>query len=222
MADTPEYRTEREEARERLKQSIDALTERANLQVQLQKDPLKMLGGASAVGALIGVVMGRQLRRSKKIYVDAASPVRHQKALVKAQAKQQGGRGVGGALIATLGTLAVKTLTERVITPKLEELSSSLLEKAGQAPARASGGASSFEAPARTPTPAARPAAAQGSAPSSPAPTTPTASAPASSPAVSPALQAHAGVRPLPASRVEAKAVGTEIPLEEKVNPNLR
>ncbi|MFC6660175.1 hypothetical protein [Deinococcus multiflagellatus] len=88
------YITEREEARERLKASVDALTREASLQVKMQQEPLKMLGGASAVGAVLGLVVGRQFRRSRKIYVDAQSPVKHQKALVKAQQKQKGG-GVG-------------------------------------------------------------------------------------------------------------------------------
>ncbi|MEF2278892.1 hypothetical protein V3W47_11340 [Deinococcus sp. YIM 134068] len=127
------YRSEREEARERLRESLDALAERTNLQVQMQKEPLKMLGGASAVGALIGVVAGRQLRRSKKIYVDAGSPVKDQKAFLKAQQRHQGkGGGVGGALVATLGTLAFKALQDRVITPRLEELANNLMERAGQ------------------------------------------------------------------------------------------
>ena len=77
--------TEREAARERLKESLDVLAERANLQVQMQKEPVKMLGGASAVGAVIGLLIGTQVKRTKKIYVDAGSPVKHQKALVKAQ-----------------------------------------------------------------------------------------------------------------------------------------
>lgn len=132
MADSS--RSEREEARARLRASVDALAERANLQVQMQKEPLKMLGGASAVGALIGVVAGRQLRRSKKIYVDATSPEKQQKALIKAQKQHQGGGGVGGALVATLGTLAFKVLQDRVIKPRLEEMANGLLERAGQQP----------------------------------------------------------------------------------------
>ena len=96
-----ELLTEREAARARLKASVDVLAERANLQVQMQKEPLKMIGGASAVGAVLGMVVGRQFRRSKKIYVDAASPIKHQKALMKAQ-KKQGGQSVGGALVAAL------------------------------------------------------------------------------------------------------------------------
>ncbi|ALW89215.1 hypothetical protein [Deinococcus actinosclerus] len=126
-----EYLTEREEARQRLQQSVDALTQQASLHVQMQKDPLKMLGGASAVGALMGIVVGRQFRRSRKIYVDAESPAKHQKALIKAQKTQKGGGGVGGALVATLGTLAVKTLMDKVITPRLETLADGLLDKAG-------------------------------------------------------------------------------------------
>ncbi|WP_216323444.1 hypothetical protein [Deinococcus aestuarii] len=131
---TGSYRDEREEARARLRASVDALAERTNLQVQMQKEPLKMLGGASAVGALIGVVAGRQLRRSKKIYVDATSPEKHQKALINAQKKHQGGGGVGGALVATLGTLAFKVLRDRVLQPKLEEMANTMLERAGQPP----------------------------------------------------------------------------------------
>lgn len=126
------FQDERAEARERLKASLDALAERTNLQVQMQKEPLKMLGGASAVGALIGIVAGRQLRRSKKIYVDAGSPVKDQKGFIKAQQRHKGGGGVGGALVATLGTLAFKALQDRVITPRLEELANTLMERAGQ------------------------------------------------------------------------------------------
>ncbi|OLV19401.1 hypothetical protein [Deinococcus marmoris] len=126
--------TEREAARERLKVSLDVLAERANLQVQMQKEPVKMLGGASAVGAVLGLLIGTQFKRTKKIYVDAESPVKYQKELVKAQKSQRGGGGVGGALLATLGTLAVKTLSDRVLTPKLEEIANNMLEKSGEAP----------------------------------------------------------------------------------------
>lgn len=124
--------SERDENRARLKASIDALTEQVSIQANLQKEPLKMLGGASAVGAVLGMVVGRQFRRSKKIYVDSASPEKHQKALMKAQKAHKGGGGIGGALVATLGTLAVKTLTDKVINPRLEELANSMLDKAGQ------------------------------------------------------------------------------------------
>ncbi|MFW8627726.1 hypothetical protein [Deinococcus sp. ME38] len=216
-----EYLTEREEARERLKNSVDALTQQASLQVNLQKDPLKMLGGASAVGAVIGMVVGRQLRRSRKIYVDAASPAKHQKALIKAQKSGKG--GVGGALVATLGTLAVKTVMDRVVTPRLEQLADNLLEKSGQpagatraapqptrAPAarpQATGGTISFiKTPAQSPAPAqsyAQQAPAEGSVPPAPAP-------------------AHPGMKPAPASHVEAKAVGSPIAPDEMGNPNRR
>lgn len=226
-----EYLTEREEARERLKASIDALADRANLQVQMQKEPLKMLGGASAVGAVIGMVVGRQFRRSKKIYVDAASPVKHQKALMKAQSQQQSGKGIGGALIATLGTLAVKTLTERVITPKLEELSSGLLVKAGQAPketatpSAAPRPMSSVTPPslrAAQQAPAAPVSAASSVQPAAQRVATQPSSAQASPAQSSPAQSAHPGVKPMPESKVEVKAVGTPIAPEEASNPNLR
>lgn len=216
-----EYLTEREEARERLKNSVDALTQQASLQVNLQKDPLKMLGGASAVGAVIGMVVGRQFRRSRKIYVDAASPAKHQKALIKAQKSGKG--GVGGALVATLGTLAVKTVMDRVVTPRLEQLADNLLEKSGQpagatraapqptrtpaARPQATGGTVSFiKTPAQSPAPAqsyAQQAPAEGSVPPAPAP-------------------AHPGMKPAPASHVEAKAVGSPIAPDEMGNPNRR
>lgn len=213
-----EYLTEREAARERLRASVDALTEQASLQVQMQREPLKMLGGASAVGALIGVVVGRQFRRSKKIYVDAASPVKHQKALMKAQSRQQSSqKSLGSALLATVGTLAVKTLTERVITPKLEALSNSLLDRAGTqagnqtSPVRSAG--------VSTPTsPSLRPVMSEPSTPAT------------GGGAVQPASPASSPVKPSPASqvtaastsRVEAKAQGSVIAAEELGNPNRR
>ncbi|MCD0163605.1 hypothetical protein IHN63_20140 [Deinococcus sp. 6YEL10] len=227
-----EYLTEREEARERLKNSVDALTQQASLQVNLQKDPLKMLGGASAVGAVIGMVVGRQFKRSKKIYVDAASPAKHQKALIKAQKSGKGG-GVGGALVATLGTLAVKTVMDRVVTPRLEQLADNLLEKSGQPAGTAA------RATAQTGrTPAARPTATGGTASFVKTPaaqmTAPqtTAQSPVQSYAqqapaegsVPPALgaPAHPGVKPAPASHVDAKAVGSPIAPDEMGNPNRR
>jgi len=214
-------RSEREEARDRLKASVDALTERANLQVQLQKEPLKMLGGASAVGALLGVVVGRQLRRSKKIYVDAASPEKEQKALIKAQHKQKGGGGVGGALVATLGTLAFKALNDKVLTPKLEEVANNLLDRAGQAPAPkgptpgraaapAGGGASSFLKRPNT-----GQAQSSSQAPGDRLPSY----GEQSNDSVTPA---HPGELPSRPSTVEAKAQGTPIAPQDKANPNLR
>lgn len=229
-----QYRSEREEARARLKASVDALTERANLQVQMQKEPLKMLGGASAVGALLGMVVGRQFRRSKRIYVDATSPVKQQKALMRAQQKQKGG-GVGGALVATLGTLAFKTLNDKVLTPKLEELANNMLDRAGQQPGPA--GAKSG-APTPRPSSTARPApTSPGGAASflkrpesAPAQTSGASTASAQAGQIQSygeqsrdtAPPAHPGQLPTRSGTVEAKAQGTPIAPEEKANPNLR
>jgi hypothetical protein len=215
--------TEREAAREQLRASIDALAEQANLQVQMQKEPLKMLGGASAVGALLGLVVGRQFRRSRKIYVDAQSPAAHQKALIKAQKKQSGGGGIGGALVATLGTLAVKTLTDRVLTPRLEGLADSLLDRAGtpSGAARSTDAtpAQRFAAPARpaaaVPAPSASPLL-PASADVRPAATVTPAAAPVGTAAT------HPGVLPHPPSVVEAKAQGSAIAPDEMANPNRR
>lgn len=236
----PFTQSERDEARARLRASVDALADRTNLQVQMQKDPLKMLGGASAVGALVGIVVGRQFRRTKKIYVDATSPAKQQKALIKAQNKQQG-KGVGGALVATLTTLAFKTLNERVLTPKLEQMASGMMDRAEQggsggssgdskpsgrastrsvaaAPTKAGGAASFLKRPETAPTPSGsgssgRPVYAEQSLEQVVGTVTPNVSA-----ATAPA---HVGVLPTPRSTVEAKAQGTPIDPGEKRNPNL-
>lgn len=237
-----DHLSEREAARERLKESLDVLAERANLQLQMQKEPVKMLGGASAVGAVIGLLLGTQVKRTKKIYVDAASPVKLQKALVKAQKSQKGG-GVGGALVATLGTLAIKTLSDRVLTPKLEQLANNMLEKSGEAP-RAAGQSRAMRPATAGPSLAksAAPAAASGGPrPVGTASTNPGATASFLKPASTGQAESHSaqagaegsappvaashdhpGVVPTPKSVVEAKAQGSAIAPEEKGNPNLR
>ena len=211
------YMTEQEEARARLKASIDALTEQASFQVQMQKEPLKMLGGASAVGAVLGMVVGRQFRRSKKIYVDAESPVKHQKALMKAQSKQQSGPGAGGALIATLGTLAFKQVMEKVVTPKLESVANNLLEKAGQAESPRP--ASVLPRPASAPASVTPP---QTSDPEASFLKPPSQSQAHTQHAHTPPAATHVGVIAMPESKVEAKAVGTPIDEHDRVNPNAR
>ncbi|MDO4245816.1 MAG: hypothetical protein Q4C89_07330 [Deinococcus sp.] len=218
------YLTEQEEARERLKASVDRLTEQASLRVQVEKEPLKMLGGASAVGAVLGLLVGRQFRRSKKIYVDAHSPVKHQKAFVKAQQKQKGSKNdLGGALVATLGTMAVKMLTDKVLAPKLESVANGLLDKAGQPKG------------ATKSTPAARASsvAAASTASTVPAQDRPTAALAQDAAATAAQTQSaaagvhytanpvHPGVVPIPDSKVEAKAQGTPISEDQKANPNL-
>ena len=123
--------TERDEARAKLKSSIDALADKANVQLKLQQEPIKMLGGATGVGLALGVLVGRSLRRSKRVYVDAASSKKDQKSLMKAQSKKGGG-GIGGAIFATVATLGFKVLQERVIAPRLGEIADRLLEQSKQ------------------------------------------------------------------------------------------
>ena len=124
--------TERDEARAKLRRSIDTLAERTNVQLQMQKEPLRMLGGATGVGVALGVLVGRRFRRSRRIYVDAASAKKEQKALAKAQSKGKGGN-VGNALIATVATLGFRLLQERVIVPRLEEYADKLMAQQGGA-----------------------------------------------------------------------------------------
>lgn len=219
------YLTEQEEARERLRASVDRLTQQASLQVQMQKEPLKMIGGASAVGAVVGLIVGRQFRRSKKVYVDAHSPVKHQKAFIKAQKKQAKGKNdVGGALVATLGTLAVRMLTDKVLAPKLEEVASGLLAKAGQEGAGREGRSTTASARAGADKPdlAARPVTVPAAAaPAVPVPAPVLNSVPASAQGeVTAVAPVHPGVVALPESQVEAKVQGTPIPEGEKRNPN--
>ena len=226
------YLNEQEEARERLRASVDRLTEQASLQLQVQKEPLKMLGGASAVGAVVGLVLGRQLRRSKKVYVDAHSPVKHQREFVKAQkkAQQNNKTNVGGALVATLGTLAVRMLTDKVLAPKLEEVANGLLDKAGQPKsATKAPSASNANVTAAASTASQIPAVNRTGAVSQDAsrlqPQTHVGQAGGmaqAQPGVHyTANPVHPGVVPIPDSKVEAKAQGTPISDDQKANPNL-
>ena len=123
--------SERDEARARLKSSIDALADKANVQLKMQQEPIRMLGGATGVGLALGVLVGRSLRRSKRIYVDAASSQKDQKSLMRAQGKK-GGSGIGGAIFATVATLGFKVLQERVIAPRLGELADRMMEQSKQ------------------------------------------------------------------------------------------
>lgn len=129
---------ERDEARAKLKSSIDTLVEQTNLQLKMQQEPLKMLGGATGVGLALGMLVGRSMRRSRRIYVDAASSKKDQKALTKAQSKKGG--SVGNAVLATVATLGFRVLQERVIAPRLGDFADRLLEKSGSAGGNSAGG----------------------------------------------------------------------------------
>ena len=124
---------EREEARLRLQESVDNLGQEASLQVRMQREPLKMLGIATGVGAVIGILLGRSFKKTKKVYVDDTLSKKERKAFAKAQERFKGpGGNIGGALLATLGTLAFKIVQDRLIVPKLEELAQNLNSQAGQ------------------------------------------------------------------------------------------
>lgn len=126
--------SEREDARMRLQESVDQLGQQASLQVQMQKEPLKMLGIATGVGAVMGLAVGRSLSKTKKIYVDDSLTKKDRQAFEKAQSRYKGpANSIGGALLATLGTLAFKVLQDRVIAPKLEELTQNLAAQAENA-----------------------------------------------------------------------------------------
>ena len=84
------------------------------------------------MGLALGVLVGRQFRRTRRIYVDAASTKKDQKALTKAQ-KKSGGNSIGGALLATAATLGFKILQERVLVPRLEEFADRMMSQQGTA-----------------------------------------------------------------------------------------
>ncbi|WP_052351670.1 hypothetical protein [Deinococcus pimensis] len=129
---------ERDAAREQLRRSVDQLSDRANLYAQMQKDPLKVIGGASGVGLVLGLLIGTRVRRTRRIYVDATSHPRDQKAFAKAQQQvAKGGRGgIGGALGAAILTIAIRVLQERVLRPQLERVADQINERAADRSAR--------------------------------------------------------------------------------------
>jgi hypothetical protein len=125
-----ERQQERDAARERLKQSVDALTEQASIQARMQAEPLKLLGGASGVGLALGVLVGRSFKKTRKVYVDVASPRKEQAALARAQAKHTGpAASLGRTLVAGAVTLGFKVLRDKVLLPKLTELAQGLAER---------------------------------------------------------------------------------------------
>lgn len=128
---------ERALMRERLSRAVNTLADQASLQVQMQKDPLKMLGGASGVGLVLGLLVGSRLRRTRRVYVDAASSKKEQKALAKAQARTSKGGGIGNALMGLVVTVGFKVLQERVLAPQLERLADGLVERSDRREAEA-------------------------------------------------------------------------------------
>lgn len=123
--------TEQELARERLRAKVDVLTETVSLKAQLQREPIKMLGGASAVGAVLGLALGSQIRRTKTVYVDANSPIKYQRGLIKAQ-QQESGSNLGGALFATLLAAGTRALGNQLVQDRLQAVAEDLLSKAGE------------------------------------------------------------------------------------------
>ncbi|WP_052326721.1 hypothetical protein [Deinococcus peraridilitoris] len=131
--------TEKRDAREELRRSVDALAYRTNLYAQMQKDPMKLIGGASGLGLLLGLLVGRRFPRTRTVYLRPDMSPREQKAYTKAQmrlykAQQKASKGgIGGALTAAVMTIAVKVLQERVLAPQIERLADQLNQKAEQA-----------------------------------------------------------------------------------------
>ncbi len=128
-------RDDRYEAREKLRRSVDELAGRVNLYTQMQKDPLKMIGGASGVGALLGVLVGSRFKRTKRVYVDANSSAKEQKAFAKAQhkaGKGGGGGGLTGGLVAAATTVGLRLLQDRYLKPQLDRLADNLTQRAQQ------------------------------------------------------------------------------------------
>ncbi|MFD1730909.1 hypothetical protein ACFSC4_07180 [Deinococcus malanensis] len=133
---------------------------------------------------------------------------------------------MGGALVATLGTLAIRTLTQKVLTPKLEQLSDSMLHKAGQPGAAHPKAVTKTSTVPTVTTPGmpvrVTPSSAGAATLSSTATSTTSSAAAGSDTSPAASFLKHPGVVPMPESHVEAKAVGTPIAPEERSNPNAR
>ncbi len=124
---------ERRQQRERLSRAVDQLADQASLQVQMQKDPLKMLGGASGVGVALGLLLGLRFRRTRRVYVDANSTMKEQKAFAKAQTKvAKKGGGIGNALTGLIVTVGFKVLRDRILAPQLERLADNITQRADE------------------------------------------------------------------------------------------
>lgn len=136
---------DKQDAREQLRRSVDLLANRANLYAQMQKDPLKMIGGASGVGLVLGVLVGRRFARTRKIFVRPEMSKKEQKAYEQSQkrahqAQQAASKGgLRGALLAAVTTLVVKTLQERVLAPQIERFADELQHRASNAGKPAAG-----------------------------------------------------------------------------------
>lgn len=150
---TPPKLSDRYDARAQLRSSVDALADRANLYTQMQKDPLKMIGGASGVGLVLGLLVGRRFARTRKIYVHEDMSKKEQKAYAKLQQRLHKGErgakkgGIGGALMAALTTVAIRVVQERVLKPQVERFADQMSQRAqqGQAQQRQGGASATTE-----------------------------------------------------------------------------
>lgn len=202
---------ERELARQQFKQSIDdllndgvnQLKETTDVHLKMQAEPLKLLGGASAVGTVLGLIIGSQIRRTRRIYVDVNSPTKDQKGLIKAQRTQHAQQSKSRAIFTSLSALAMKTLSEKVLAPKLEEVAQNIRQRTENGEGLSAITASFAEV---LPTRATPNDAAQTATPSRPN-------------EQSEPTQAQVK-RPKPKSRVQALAKSSDISAAQLKNPN--
>lgn len=127
---------EREAARHRLERAVNMLGDEASLKVQMQRDPVKIIGGATGVGVVLGALLGSQLRRTRKVYVDAYSPAKQQKALIGAQNRANRQGNIGNKLMGLAITFGIKYLQEQVLTPRLEGMAGKLESRSADRSAR--------------------------------------------------------------------------------------
>lgn len=123
---------EREAARHRLERAVNMLGDEASLKVQMQRDPVKIIGGATGVGVVLGALLGSQLRRTRKVYVDAYSPSKQQKAMINAQNRASRQGNLGNKLMGLAITFGIKYLQEQVLTPRLEGMAGKLESRAAE------------------------------------------------------------------------------------------
>jgi ElaB/YqjD/DUF883 family membrane-anchored ribosome-binding protein len=122
---------QREAARVRLQNSIDLLTEKTDLHLKMQVEPIKMIGGSAGGGFLLGFLLGRRGRKIKKVFVERAK-VRNVKTGNTTEAhfiSSDTQKGIGAAITGILVTTLLKIAQEQFLSPFLERYTETLLEK---------------------------------------------------------------------------------------------
>jgi hypothetical protein len=122
---------QRDAAKLRLQESIDLLTEKTDLHLKMQVEPIKMIGGSIGGGFLTGFLLGRRGRKIKKVFVERGN-VRNLKSGKPTEAhfvSSDNRKGLGAAITGIVVTTVLKIAQEQFLSPFLERYTATLLEK---------------------------------------------------------------------------------------------